>query len=71
MKVAPAKRAGVDRGAVPRLMEEEKPHLVLRGSDGIELMNDIRKTTDVPVIFYWSTARTSPRACSSPRIEAQ
>ena len=41
---------------VPRLMEEEKPHLVLldlmpRGSDGTELMNRILKTTDVPVIF--------------------
>ncbi len=45
-----------DPGDVPRLMEEEKPHLVLLdlvlpGSDGIELMNDIRKTADVPVIF--------------------
>jgi signal transduction histidine kinase/DNA-binding response OmpR family regulator len=41
---------------VPRLMEEEKPHLVLLdlmlpGSDGIELMNRILKTADVPVIF--------------------
>ncbi len=39
-----------------RLVEDEKPHLVLLdlalpGSDGIELMNDIRKTTDAPVIF--------------------
>ena len=39
-----------------RLMKEERPHLalldlVLPGSDGIELMNDIRKTADVPVIF--------------------
>ena len=45
-----------DPGEVPRLMAEEKPHLVLLdmvlpGSDGIELMNDIRKTADVPVIF--------------------
>ena len=45
-----------DPADVPRLMEEEKPHLVLLdlvlpGSDGIELMNDIRKTADVPVIF--------------------
>ena len=37
-------------------MEEEKLHLVLLdlvlpGSDGIEMMNDIRKTADVPVIF--------------------
>ena len=41
---------------VPRLISEEKPHLalldlVLPGSDGIELMNDIRKMADVPVIF--------------------
>ena len=45
-----------DPADVPRLMEEEKPHLVLLdlvlpGSDGIELMNDIRKMADVPVIF--------------------
>ena len=45
-----------DPADVPRLMEEEKPHLVLLdlvlpGSDGIELMNDIRRTADVPVIF--------------------
>ena len=41
---------------VPRLMEEEKPHLVLLdlllpGVDGIELMKDIRDTSDVPAIF--------------------
>ena len=45
-----------DPDEVPRLLTEEKPHLVLLdmvlpGSDGIELMNDIRKTSDVPVIF--------------------
>ncbi len=45
-----------DPADVPRLMAEEKPHLalldlVLPGSDGIELMNDIRKAADVPVIF--------------------
>ena len=45
-----------DPEEVPRLMEEEKPHLVLLdlvlpGSDGIELMNDIRNISDVPVIF--------------------
>ena len=48
--------ATADPADVPRLMEEEKPHLVLLdlvlpGSDGIELMNDIRKTADVPVVF--------------------
>ena len=41
---------------VPRLMAEKKPHLVLLdlvlpGSDGIELMNDILRRADVPVIF--------------------
>ena len=45
-----------DPAEVPRLMAEEKPHLVLRdlvlpGTDGIELMNEVRKTADVPVIF--------------------
>ena len=45
-----------DPDDVPRLMEQEKPHLalldmVLPGSDGIELMNDIRRAADVPVIF--------------------
>ena len=45
-----------DPADVPRLIEEEKPHLVLLdlllpGTDGIALMNDIRKTTDVPVLF--------------------
>ena len=41
---------------VPRLMEEERPGLVLLdlmlpGSDGIELMKAILKKADVPVIF--------------------
>ena len=45
-----------DPSEVPRLVEEKKPHLVLldlslSGSDGIELMNDIRKRADIPVIF--------------------
>ncbi len=45
-----------DPADVPRLVDEEKPHLVLLdmllpGTDGIELMSDIRKTADVPVIF--------------------
>ncbi len=39
-----------------RLVEEEKPQLalldlMLPGTDGIELMNDILETTNVPVIF--------------------
>ena len=41
---------------VPRLVEEEKPHLVLLdimlpGSNGIDLMNEIMSTSNVPVIF--------------------
>ena len=41
---------------VPRLMEEEKPHLVLLdlmlpGADGVELMKDVLEMGDVPVIF--------------------
>ena len=41
---------------VSRLMAEEKPHVVLLDlalpeNDGIELMNDVRRTGDVPVIF--------------------
>ena len=48
--------ATADPVDVPRLIQKEKPHLVLLdlllpGSDGIELMNDIRNTADVPVIF--------------------
>jgi len=56
------KRAGyvpVADGApadVPRPLAEHKPHLtlldlVLPGTDGIHLVNHIRKTGDVPVIF--------------------
>ncbi len=45
-----------DPSDVPRLMEEKRPHLVLLdmmlpGSDGIDLMNRILGTADVPVIF--------------------
>ena len=45
-----------DPEEVPRLMAEEPPNLVLLdlvlpGSDGIELMQQIRETADVPVIF--------------------
>ncbi len=45
-----------DPDDVPRLMAEERPHLVLLdlvlpGKDGIELMNDILRMADVPVIF--------------------
>ena len=45
-----------DPDDVPRLMEEEKPHLVLLdlmlpGTDGIELMKEITDANDVPVIF--------------------
>ncbi len=45
-----------DPDDVPRLMAEEKPHLVLLdlmlpGVDGIELMKDIMTAGDAPVIF--------------------
>ena len=45
-----------DPEAVPRLMAEEPPRLVLLdlvlpGADGIELMGQIREIADVPVIF--------------------
>ncbi len=45
-----------DPEEVPRLMAEEQPRLVLLdmmlpGSDGMELMKDIREVSDVPVIF--------------------
>ena len=45
-----------DPEEVPRLMEQEKPHLVLLdlmlpGADGIELMKNILRSADVPVIF--------------------
>ena len=32
-------------------MEEDKPHLVLLGSNGIDLMRGIQEKADVPVIF--------------------
>ena len=45
-----------DPEEVPRLMEEQQPHLVLMdmvlpGSDGIELMQRVLEMADVPVIF--------------------
>ena len=45
-----------------RLMEEERPHLVLLdvmlpGIDGLELMKDILETADVPVIFLSAYGR--------------
>ena len=45
-----------DPEEVPRLLAEEKPQLalldlMLPGSDGIELMRDILRTEDMPVIF--------------------
>ena len=48
--------AAGDPADVRRLMEEEKPHLVLLdlmlpGTDGVALMNDIHRISDVPVIF--------------------
>ena len=48
--------AAGDPADVRRLVEEEKPHLVLLdlmlpGTDGVALMNDIHRISDVPVIF--------------------
>ena len=45
-----------DPEEVPGLMKQERPHLVLLdlvlpGRDGIELMQDILKMADIPVIF--------------------
>ena len=45
-----------DPGEVPALIEEERPHLalldlMLPGGSGIDLMQSILSTTDVPVIF--------------------
>ncbi len=45
-----------DPEEVSRLVEETRPHMVildlmLPGADGVELMEDIRGLTDVPVIF--------------------
>ena len=56
VKAGYAVTATVDPGEVSRLMEEEMPHLVLLdlmlpGVDGIDLMNEVINTDDVPVIF--------------------
>ena len=45
-----------DPGDVPRLMEQERPHLVLLdlmlpGKDGMEVMRGVLRREDVPVIF--------------------
>jgi len=45
-----------DPADVPRLMAEQKPHLVLMdmllpGTDGIELMNEVHRMAKIPVIF--------------------
>ena len=45
-----------DPAEVPRLLSEERPHLalldlVLAGGDGIQLMHDVLRKADIPVIF--------------------
>ncbi len=45
-----------DPAEVPRLLAEQEPHVallnqVLPGSDGIQLMHDMRRTANLPVIF--------------------
>ena len=45
-----------DPAEVPRLLSEERPHLalldlVLAGGDGIQLMHDVLRRADIPVIF--------------------
>ncbi len=61
-----------DPEAVGRLIEEEKPHLVLLdlvlpGSDGIELLESVPQLADVPVIFLSGYGRdqTVARALSA------
>ena len=51
-----------DPDAVGRLIEEERPHLVLLdlmlpGTDGIELMESVPELSDVPVIFLFAYGR--------------
>ena len=48
--------ATADPADVPRLMAEHRPHLalldlLLPGTDGIELMHEVHRIADVPVIF--------------------
>ena len=51
-----------DADDVPRLVEVEKPHVVLldlmlQGTDGIELTKEIRETSSAPVIFVSAYGR--------------
>ena len=51
-----------DADDLPRLMEVEKPHVVLldlmlQGADGIELTKEIRETSSTPVIFVSAYGR--------------
>ncbi len=56
-----------DPEQVGRLVEEEKPHLVLPGVDGIELMKTVPELSDVPVIFLSAYGRDQIIA---PALEA-
>ena len=57
-----AVRATGDHSELSRVIREEKPHLVLldlmlSGTDGIRLMNDIPELADLPVIFISAYGR--------------
>ena len=46
-----------DPEAVGRLIREEKPHLMLPGTDGVELMEIVPELAEVPVIFLSAYGR--------------
>jgi len=55
-------RATGDHSELSRVIQEEKPHLVLldlmlSGTDGIKLMNEVSELADLPVIFISAYGR--------------
>ena len=57
-----AVRATGDHSELSRVIQEEKPHLVLldlmlSGTDGIKLMNEVSELADLPVIFISAYGR--------------